>query len=169
MKKLVTMTLTMATMLAFTTTSSHAADKKSYHAANCQAIDGKNEDYSRSLYRVTRTGSSSNGTLVCPIVRDVFTCSGWGGCVLGSTVKVAVQDNHYTEDVTCAASSRTVNGSIYVYNTKKTNAAPSTVEILEISAGYPPGDGTLVLTCSLPTNNSQGWTRFFSYMVEERD
>jgi len=96
-----------------------ASDRKTHHAAFCQATNGVDANYNRSPYRITRV-SGSAGHLICPIAHDVFECSGWGGCVKGFTVEVSVFDWHSQEDISCTLSAHDKTGNAYWWKSDKT-------------------------------------------------
>jgi hypothetical protein len=146
--------------------SADASDDKSFHAATCMAADGVESDWNRSLYRITRTGSSGNGQLYCPIVRDVFSCGGLiGGCVAGGTLRVFVQDQH-SGAVQCTMSTRYNNGNSFFYTSASSSGGATPIVI---NYSRPTGDGQYALMCSAPPNGSAGYTRIHGYKLEEWD
>lgn len=144
-----------------------AGDRHMHHGAFCQATNGVDSDYNRSPYRITRlTGSS--GHLVCPVAHDVFECSGWGGCVKGMSVEVSVLDWHSQSDISCTLSAHNATGSAYWWDSDKT--AGMTVDTLKMSgsAHWSKFD-SYVLECTLPTNGNAGYTKLYSYTVNENN
>lgn len=165
--KLSLLVLTLSAVSAVSATSS--ADTKTYHAAFCQSSNGVESDFSRSEYRITKTAGSSTGTLLCPIVHDVFGCSGFGGCVVGISVDIQVLDNHNTGDVVCTLSARKATGGSFWYSTDRTHNRPGVNQTLEVGGGGAWGTSdNYVLKCSMPKNDSNGYARY-GYSVDEFD
>ncbi len=147
-----------------------ASDDKSYHASQCMATDGIETDYSRSEYRITRVGGQGGGALMCPVVRDVFECSGWGGCVTGSAATVRVYDAHVAGQVRCSFSARSETGSSLYYSSDATNySLAQGNDVLNMSGMWPAGSGMFSLRCEMPQNNGSGYTKIFGYRISEFD
>jgi hypothetical protein len=145
--------------------SAAAEDAKSFHASQCLPMDGVESDWSRTEYRISRTGAAGNGNLLCPVLRDVWDC-GFLGCVAITDMQVRVYDASVAGDVSCSFSARNETGSSVYYDTDSTTLAGGH-DTLEMSIGWPTGDGTYTLKCSTPTNGAQGTTKIFGYSVDE--
>lgn len=143
-----------------------ASDDKSYPAYACQATDGLEENFNRSEYRITRTGGGGAGTLLCPVIKDVYECDNfWGAPCSSVGARVEVYDGHLQGDVRCTFSARNETGSQIAYDNDTSQLGHDT---LAFSLNkWPDGRGAYALRCSLPTNGSQGYTKIYGYFVEE--
>jgi hypothetical protein len=155
----------VAGFVAALPTAAAAEDAKSFHASHCLPTDGVESDWSRSEYRISRTGNAGNGNLLCPVVRDVWDC-GFLGCVAITDVQVRVYDASVAGDVSCSFSARNETGSSVFYATDATSLAGGN-DVLEMSIGWPTGDGTYTLKCSMPANGVQGIAKIFGYSIDE--
>jgi len=145
-----------------------AEDRKTYHASFCLAANGLDSEYYRSEYRITKASGTGTGTLLCPITHDSFECSGIQGCVMSLQADVQVVDNHNTGDVSCTLSVRDATGSSYWYKTAATHDRPGTAETLSLSGEANWAEAaSYILKCTLPTNDSNGFTKIFGYSVLE--
>ncbi|MBI4509824.1 MAG: hypothetical protein HY698_09305 [Deltaproteobacteria bacterium] len=146
-----------------------ATDDKSYPAVMCLESGSETGDFNRSEYRITRTGSTGSGLLLCPIVRDNFSSGGiLSGYVKAITAEITYQDNHFRGDITCTLiDKRLSDGSAYSYKTGTTEGASTTAKKLKITDGFEI-EGYAFLKCQVPTNStSDGWTRIFAYKILE--
>ena len=168
MNRSIASTLVLAAMAAIALPHAASADQKSYHASQCMAADGIETDYSRSEYRITRTGTDGSGTLLCPVVRDVWDCSGVFGCVIGSEARVKVYDLDLDSDVVCTFSSRSETGNTVYYSSDKSYNAPGH-DTLVMGGGFPSGDGTYALKCTMGANHGSSYSKIHGYTVNELD
>jgi hypothetical protein len=142
--------------------AAEAEDVHSYHAAHCRAFDGTEGDWNRSEFRITRTGASGDGSLFCPVQRDEFSCG--SGCDV--ELRVQVLDSHTTGDVMCTFSARAETGSSTSFASDST-AGSGGVDVLTMNVDSPPGDGTYMLKCSMPSNGPAGFAKIFGYATFE--
>lgn len=158
--------LTAGITLGVWSSAEAASDDKSYPAYGCQATDGIETNFNRSEYRLTRTGTGGSGTVLCPVINDVHECDNfWGNACGGAEVKVKVYDGHLGGNITCTFSARSETGSSTAYDTDTSQLGHDTLT-MSVS-DWPSGRGAYALSCSMPTNGSQGYTKVFGYFVEE--
>jgi hypothetical protein len=173
-----------------------AVVNKTYHALSCQETNHSEvSSINRSEYRITNKGSASK-TVLCPIEpgmqywrapvyteyqKQIFVDGKWisdtssrysystpgfrWGDVL--TVDVNVSDNHRTKDLTCHLMSRNEFGSAIQTDTDKTSGSAGH-DVLELDVDLR-SNATYLLKCELPHNDTNGYTKIFSYTVKQID
>jgi len=147
-----------------------ASDRKTYQPSACQATDGNNANYNRSPYRITKSGGSGMGHLLCPMVHDSFDTGGddFFLRINSLEVEVSVMDWHSQSDVSCTLFIQRNNGGVYSWSTKKTTGMK--FETLKLGPGgiKPSEKSSYVLQCDMPTNDANGYTKIFGYTVLEK-
>jgi hypothetical protein len=84
-------------------------------------------------------------------------------------VEIKVFDYHTGGDVSCTLSARNATGSAYWYSTDKTSLAGGT-DKLSVNGSAKWGDfDNYILKCVMPVNGSKGYTKIYSYKVDEFD
>jgi hypothetical protein len=165
-KILTSLFLTAGVAAGIWSPTAEASDDKSYPAYACQATDGLESNFNRSEYRMTRTGSGGSGTLMCPVIKDVYECDNfWGAPCSSAEVQVEVYDGHLQGDIACTFSARNETGSRVAYATDTSELGHDTLK-MKVNK-WPTGRGAYALRCSLPTNDSQGYTKLYGYFVKE--
>lgn len=147
-----------------------ASDRHTYHASACQATDGINANYNRSPYRITKTGGSGIGHLLCPVLHDAFS-EKYDDLLIrinSLEVEVSVQDWHSQNDITCALSVRATNGGAYWWHSDKTTGMEFAT--LKLGPGWVDRSEphAYLLECDVPTNDANGYAKIFNYTALER-
>lgn len=144
-------------MCAFLAPSAMASDAKIYSGTSCEANPA-------SLYYANgwakNTSSVSTLTVDCAIARD----NGFG-----AAITMYLIDRHYTNDVSCYASSIVIGTEwsgwwTAVYSTSGSSTTPQAVNL-----GTIPGNSVswLHLTCTVPPTYSGNASGIQSYIVTE--
>ena len=126
-----------------------ASDDKSYPAYACQATDGLESNFNRSEYRLTRVGAGGSGTVLCPVIKDVYECDNfWGGPCSSAQVEVEVYDQHHDGNITCAFTARNETGSQVAYDSDTSVQGHDTLK-MNLNK-WPTGRGAYALRCTMP-------------------
>jgi hypothetical protein len=153
-----------------------AGDRKKYPAFMCEEAGSVvSGTINKSEYRITRTGGTPGTTaqILCPIVRDVWDNSSWGGPSIPefNNLKMDVLDVHDTMDLYCTAVARDPGGGTLYYNTQHTTGENSNVQqLVWPSSGGLGFASYYYIKCDLPTNSdANNFFRIHSYEAEEAE
>jgi hypothetical protein len=158
-------------------------DAKVYAANTCQEEGSDTGAFNRSAFRITRIGSSGNGRLDCPIVRDIVDDCGVGilhGGAQASDCKVSALVHTFRSftavigqdpsewpqagPLDCTLFSRNYTGSVIGFDTEFAGLGDDTMELNALTHGA--DSGSYMLSCGMPVNGAQ-FAKLFSYKVIE--
>jgi len=153
-----------------------SADAKVYPAFMCLEKGEETGAFDRSLYRITRKGSTGSGILLCPIVRDTVGSNSIGrdhkgiiakAYTTGFRVRVRTYRTDSGPSIRITLHSRAYDGSSI---TKKTKYAGSGNQVIEIFTKSKANSGYYVLEVKMGINGAGtkgGYAKLYSYEVVE--
>jgi len=154
-----------------------AADVKVYPACMCVENGNDTGDFNRSMYRITRTGSTGSGILLCPIVRDTVRSGSTGkeskggiwakAYTPGFTVKVRTYRTNSGPSIRLTLHNRAYDGSSISKVTKYAGVGHKVTEIFTKSKA---NSGYYLLEVEMGVNGATtkgGYAKLHSYEVVE--
>jgi hypothetical protein len=139
------------------TSGAEAQDAKTFPGSTCQASGSSQNLYYSSSLLANRTASTQSA--VCPIVRDNVT-QPW------QRLAVRVRDRHDTQNVTCMAYSRDLDGTT-VWSQGQ-SAAGEGFQTLTFNIPTESDWGTYTLVCQLPPMQDVNQPSYIAtYLIQE--
>jgi hypothetical protein len=162
-----------------------ADDDKVYSGFACAEEGSDTGAFNRSVFRITRTGSSGTGRILCPVIRDNVGDCGDGLDSTGPiapipackysvevhtfrsfTAQVDVPEEQWDQagPVQCTLFARDFTGNLIGFQTKSAGRGVDTMRLDAVNGGT--NTGSYGMSCSMPVNGVQ-FAKIFSYKVVE--
>jgi hypothetical protein len=136
---------TLAAVLGFTTRDAHAVDGKTYPGMMCRTAPGSAGSYQLHFGTVYNNSSTSELSLICPVVHDT-------GDISSATIKV--WDRHPTIDVFCSVHFENVSGSSVFGSDLDDSSEGSSANIKTLTFGSQTGSDYTWVECTVPRSSS---------------